>query len=107
MQSPIGVDAIRAEYEASVLALRELFDRMQREGHDEEAIARALHAERRAIAARFKSLTPEPFRSQVDARTLAVYGDTSGPTIEWLRANGKSWRAIIESAMRPGAGPTR
>jgi hypothetical protein len=30
------------------------------------------------------------------------HGDPLGPTIDWLRAQGKSWEEIIESAMRPG-----
>jgi hypothetical protein len=34
--------------------------------------------------------------------TLAVYGDRLGPSIEWLRARGKTWDAIIDSATNPG-----
>jgi hypothetical protein len=30
------------------------------------------------------------------------YGDKLGPTIEWLRNQGKTWKQIIESASRPG-----
>jgi hypothetical protein len=30
------------------------------------------------------------------------YGDPLGPSIEWLRARGKSWDDIIESASRTG-----
>lgn len=30
------------------------------------------------------------------------YGNPLGPTIEQLRAQGKTWEQIIESATRPG-----
>jgi len=65
-------------------------------------IARAVHAERRRLAARFRALTPEPLHSRIHSRTLAIYGDPIGPTIESLRAQGKSWDDIIDSAARPG-----
>ena len=65
-------------------------------------IARAVHAERTRLAAAFKELTPEPLRSRIRSRSLAIYGDTNGPTIESLRARGKSWDDIIDSATRPG-----
>ena len=35
-------------------------------------------------------------------RTLATYGDPLGPTIEFLRAKGKSREKIIAGATRPG-----
>ena len=75
---------------------------MRYEGMSSETIARAIHAGRRRLAGAFKELTPEPLRSRLYNRTLAVYGDAKGPTIETLRANGKSWDAIIDSATRPG-----
>jgi hypothetical protein len=75
---------------------------MRRSGADAETIARAIHAERRALSTRYKDLTPEPQRTQVHNRTVATYGDPLGPTIEQLRAKGRSWDEIIESASRPG-----
>jgi hypothetical protein len=74
-------------------------------GADSETIARTVHAERRLLASRFKDLTPEPMRSALYKRTLKIYGDPTGPTIEYLRAKGKSWENIIESAGRPGVLP--
>jgi hypothetical protein len=62
-----------------------------------------VHAERRRLTAAFKKLTSEPWRSRIHARTLAAYGDPVGPTIEHLRARGKSWDDIIDSATRPGS----
>jgi hypothetical protein len=79
---------------------------MRGAGVSAEAIARAIHAERRRLTAVFKELTLEPWRSRIHARTLAVYGDPIGPSIENLRARGKSWDEIIESATRPGSGPS-
>jgi hypothetical protein len=93
---------VRAEYERKVRALAARADEMRREGADLEAVARALHAERRALSTKYKDLTPEPQRTQVHNRTVAAYGDPLGPTVEQLRANGRSWDEIIESASRPG-----
>ena len=33
---------------------------------------------------------------------MEKYGDKLGPTIEYLRAQGKTWEQIIESATRAG-----
>ncbi|MXP65530.1 cell wall-binding protein [Roseomonas sp. M0104] len=93
---------LRSRYEQAVRDLHARADKMRRAGASTEAIARALHAERRRLAARFKELTPEPYRTRIDERTVRVYGSAGGPSIEFLRAKGKSWEAIIESAMRPG-----
>ena len=75
---------------------------MQHNDASSETIARAVHLERRRLAATFKELTPEPLRSRIYDRTLAVYGDRLGPSIEWLRARGKTWDDIIDSATNPG-----
>ena len=93
---------LRSCYEIAVLALRARVASLRDEGRSPEMIARAVHAERRRLSAAFKELTPEPLRSRIRSRTLAIYGDSTGPTIEILRARGKSWDDIIESAIRPG-----
>ncbi|WP_199883738.1 hypothetical protein [Anaerosinus massiliensis] len=36
------------------------------------------------------------------ARNIEKYGDKLGPTVDWLRARGKSWEQIIESSKTPG-----
>ncbi|HEY8950430.1 MAG TPA: hypothetical protein VIM56_16210 [Rhizomicrobium sp.] len=97
--------SMRAEYEAQVRALASLVDHMRKNGAGAETIARAVHAERRALSTHFKSLTPEPTRARIHARTVSVYGDPLGPTIEYLRAQGRTWDEIIESATRPGPLP--
>jgi len=93
---------LRLRYETAVRDLRERVAALRRDGVPAEAIAREVHAERRRLAAHFKALTPEPYRTRIYERTVRVYGNELGPSIEFLRAKGRSWEAIIESAMRPG-----
>jgi hypothetical protein len=96
---------LRSEYEQAVSSLRGLVAEMRGAGYSPECIARTVHDARRKLAGHFKERTPEPLRSKIYARTLAVYGDALGPTIERLRADGKNWNDIIESAIRPGPPP--
>jgi len=98
---------LREDYEAQVRMLSAKVDRMRAAGTNAEAIARAIHAERRDLSTRFKSLTPEPTRTRIHDRTVAVYGDPLGPTVSYLRAQGKSWDEIIDSATRPGPLPSK
>ena len=95
-------DPLRLEYEAQVMALRGLASAMCRDGSTPEVIARAMHAARRQHCQVFKEQTPEPQRTRIFERTRAVYGDPLGPSVEFLRLQGKSWEHIIESASRPG-----
>jgi hypothetical protein len=96
---------LREAYELSVRALPALARQLRQAGADDEAVARAVHVERRALALKYKALTPEPQRSRIEAHTIAAYGNPIGPTIEDLRARGRSWQDITESACRPGAPP--
>ncbi|MCW2244441.1 hypothetical protein M2352_000032 [Azospirillum fermentarium] len=98
-------DTLRAEYEAAVRAIRSLVEAMRRDGTAVEDIARAAHEQRRRLATDFKERTPEPMRSLIYRHTAATYGDPLGPTLETLRAKGKTWEEIIESAARPGRPP--
>ena len=98
--------ALRSRYEKAVLELRARVAAMRGDSASSETIARTVHAERRRLTAAFKELTPEPCRSRIHTRTLAAYGDPVGPTIENLRARGKSWDDIIDSATRPGSRPS-
>jgi hypothetical protein len=97
-----GTPLLRTQYTNEVLALRNTFNELQALGKSEEEIARQLHAMRRELGIKYKELTPPEELARIRARNLAMYGDELGPTIEWLRARGKSWKDIIESAMRPG-----
>jgi hypothetical protein len=103
LQSAMTDLPLRLRYEEAVVALRARVAAMRDNGVSSETIARTVHAERRWLTATFKELTPEPLRSRIHNRTLAVYGDAVGPTIGGLRARSKSWDDIIDSATRPGA----
>ncbi|MFT3687852.1 hypothetical protein [Paenirhodobacter sp.] len=93
---------LRARYEQAVRDLRDRAAEMQRNGASAETIARSLHAERQRLAAFFKQQTPEPYRLRILERNVRVYGSESGPSIEFLRAAGRSWERIIDGATRPG-----
>jgi hypothetical protein len=99
------LQALRTEYELSVGTLWAMAASMREAGVDVETMARAVHAERRALAIKFKALTPEPQRRLVEAHTIAAYGNPIGPEIDDLRAKGRSWEQIIASACRPGLPP--
>lgn len=91
-----------APHEEAVRGLAGKVPGMREAGMDSEAIARSLHAERRALGVQFKDLTPAAKLEEIAARNLERYGDKLGPTIDWLRASNKTWEQIIESATRPG-----
>lgn len=93
---------LRQQYVDRVNALRQKAETMRSTGASEEAVARTLHAERRALGEQFKALTPPEKLAEIYARNEARYGDRLGPSIDWLRARGKSWAEIAESASRPG-----
>ena len=101
--SEVTNGCLRSRYEAAVHALRTRVTAMRSGGASSETIARTIHGERRQLTAMFKELTPEPWRSLIHTRTLTAYGDPVGPTIESLRARGKSWDDIIDGATRPGS----
>jgi RHS repeat-associated protein len=99
-----GVTALRQAYEAEVRALAEKAAQMKASGKSVEQIAIELHAERRALGIKYKDVTPPEILQKILERNLSKYGDELGPTIEWLRKQGKSWEDIIESASKPGGG---
>jgi hypothetical protein len=101
----VSGDDLRSLYEAAVSGLQARVTAMRHAGAPAKEIAHVVHAERRRLAAHFKQRTPDPLRAQIYRRTLAVYGDPLGPTIEHLRARGRSWDDIIDSATRPGSLP--
>jgi hypothetical protein len=97
--------SLRLEYEAQVTALHDLADAMRLDGSTPEAVARATHAARRRLCQVFKEQTPEPQRTRIFERTRVVYGDSLGPSVEFLRLQGRTWEQIIESASRQGRSP--
>lgn len=99
---PRVVPRLRQQYVAEVGRLADRARQMRAAGSSPETIARTLHAERRALGVRYKDMTPEQLRQQIYQRNMEKYGDPLGPSVEWLRARGKSWEDIIESASRTG-----
>ena len=93
---------IRERYVESVSGLADKVPGMRKAGMSSEEIARALQAERRALGEKYKDITDPARRQEIYARNLETYGDELGPTIDFLRNQGKSWEDIIESASRPG-----
>lgn len=73
---------------------------MRKAGASSESIAKALHAERRALGVEFKNLTPPDMLQKIYSRNIEKYGDKLGPSIDYLRGKGKTWENIIESATR-------
>lgn len=100
--APAPLPPLRQAYVDEVAALQGKADAMRAAGRSPEEMARALHAERRALGEKYKALTPPDKLAEIYARNEARYGDKLGPTIEWLRERGKSWDQIIESACRSG-----
>jgi hypothetical protein len=74
---------------------------MRQAGASTEQIARTLSAERNALKVEFRGLSPPEAVKAFEARNLAKYGDPLGPSVDQLRAGGKSWEQIIEGATRP------
>ncbi|MFF4219382.1 FG-GAP-like repeat-containing protein [Streptomyces nondiastaticus] len=97
-----GPPPLRQAYINEVEALSQQAASMRAAGASPETIARTLHQARRDLGVKYKDLTPEPLRSEIYQRNLQKYGDKLGPTIDWLRAKGKTWEQIIESATRTG-----
>jgi hypothetical protein len=93
---------LRQAYVNEVNALGDIKQHMYTEGMSSEQIARNLHPMRRDLGVKYKDMTPEPMREEIYARNLQKYGDKLGPSVDWLRARGKSWEQIIESACRSG-----
>jgi hypothetical protein len=94
---------LREEYEERVRLLAGVAEELLAQGCSVEQTARHVHGLRRTLAEEFKALTPEPWRSRIRARTVAVYGNETGPTIEFLRQRGRSWDEIVRGAGRPGS----
>ncbi|MCW5921686.1 MAG: RHS repeat-associated core domain-containing protein [Saprospiraceae bacterium] len=100
--STYSIPALRAAYEAEVRALSSIVNQMRASGKTAEEIAKVVHKLRREIGVKYKNMSPADKLKEFYQRNLEKYGDRLGPTLEYLRAQGKSWEQIIESAMRPG-----
>jgi hypothetical protein len=82
---------LRQQYVDSVSELKGVADSLLESGADIEQIARALHAERRAIGVQFKALTPDDKLPEIYQRNIQKYGDKLEPQlIEGTRHSGTS-----------------
>jgi hypothetical protein len=97
-----AIPALRKAYVNEVSAIKDLTEALKASGLSEDVIARVVHAQRRYLGTKYKNLTPTDMLEKIYERNLQKYGDKLGPTIEYLRAQGKSWSEIIESAARTG-----
>lgn len=93
---------LRKAYIAEVQSLEEVSLAMRAAGATPEQVARQVHQMRRDLGVKYKDLTPKGKLAEIYERNIERYQDKLGPTIDWLRAKGKSWEQIIESAQRPG-----
>ncbi|MGJ1409049.1 RHS repeat domain-containing protein [Sphingobacterium thalpophilum] len=96
----VAVPGLRAAYEAEVKALSNLANEMRLAGKSNEEIARTVSRMRREIGVKYKELTPAQLRNEIYERNTKKYGDPLGPSIDYLRQQGKSWDDIINSASR-------
>jgi len=94
--------ALRAAYESEVAGLSSIAGKMRSTGQSSENIARSLHGMRRELGVKYKSLTPDNMLQTIYQRNVQKYGDKLGPSVDYLRQQGKSWDDIIESATRSG-----
>jgi hypothetical protein len=97
-----GLPALRQAYVDDVASISDNAAAWEKAGADPEFIARESWADRRALGIQYKGLTPPDMLEQITARNVARYGDPLGPSVDWLRAQGRTWQQIIESATRPG-----
>ncbi len=75
---------------------------MLSKGMPEEQVARWAIDRRNQLKDEYRGLTPPEKVPEMEARNMRRYHNPLGPTVEYLRTSGKSWREIIEGAARPG-----
>ncbi len=93
---------VRQQYEDAVKALAAEAARQLAAGCTEEQVAHWAVGQRNALKKRFRAVTPQADVARLMAWTQQRYGNPLGPSAAQLHAAGKSWRAIIEGAARPG-----
>jgi filamentous hemagglutinin len=93
---------LRQAYVEQVGMLDEIALSMRAAGATPEQVARQVSGLRRELGVKYKNITPPEKLEEIYARNLKKYGDKLGPTIDFLRAKGKTWEQITESASRAG-----
>ena len=93
---------LRNMYVYEVKGLSSIAEELKSQGHDLEFIARRMSSMRRELGVKYKDLTPPDVLQKIYARNLEKYGDKLGPSVEFLRKQGKSWEDIIRTSTTPG-----
>jgi len=96
---------LRLAYERAVAELGAQVSGMFDAGVAQEQVARWAAGERDRLKQVYRAITPPAALAIIEARSLAAYGNTTGPSVEQLRADGKSWAEIAASAGWPGKQP--
>ncbi|MGI2030383.1 hypothetical protein, partial [Endozoicomonas acroporae] len=95
---------LRQKYVQDVYDLQQEVDAMRKAGHSPEEIARFASNRRNEIKKPILEATPPDFLEKIKQRNLEKYQNETGPTIEQLRAQGKTWEQITNGATRAGGG---
>jgi len=101
-RTPKAVANLRLEYEQAARNLRAETDTLLSRGVSEEQVGRWAMEQRNQLKTTYRDLTPPVLLAEFEARNVAKYGNSLGPSAEQLLASGKSWKDIIEAASRPG-----
>ena len=96
--------SLRCCYEQEVAWIACLTPRLLAAGYTPKSVALAAHGLRREIGLQYKAATSPKALAIIQERNREKYGDPAGPTIDYLRARGDSWRQIAASAGRTGGG---
>ena len=95
-------DVRRIGYESTAERIGLEARSMLASGKTEEETARWAYAQRNQLKIDYRDISPADFVARAEARNIINYGNPVGPSIEQLRAQGKSWAEIAESATRTG-----
>nr|MCR5443405.1 hypothetical protein [Sphaerochaetaceae bacterium] len=87
----------------SLQSMTDILDRMRAEGATDEAMARAVSAERNRL--RLESYANDPKGlEEVKKSNLAKYGHEDGPTPDELFQQYGSWTVVMQKAFSPNLG---
>lgn len=99
------MENLRVAYEQAVAELGAQVASMLATGMAQEQVARWAASQRDRLKQVYRDKTPADALAIIEARSLAQYGNSVGPSVDQLRAGGKSWAEIAASAGRAGKQP--
>ena len=99
------MENLRVAYERAVAELGAQVASMLAAGMAQEPVARWAADQRDRLKRLYRDKTPPDALAIIEARSLAQYGNIVGPSVDQLRASGKSWAEIAASAGRAGKQP--